>query len=202
MAQPASPVDPRLGAWQHELLRRAAYVLGASLLLSLVAAYLVHPFASNYDDFIYPPLIALAVAGPEGLLRRSWKVLAWSALAATIAALFGFWLTHVWESKAIETRVAMLLVALGGAMGFSAGLGARSLLAMILGLMFGQAGGWLGGLGYTAIRGSHWSGPRFVEALQIVCAMLLPIALASGLAVCLAVRWSRGQPTPNAETPS
>jgi len=185
-------VDPKAGEWKHEIGLRMAYLMGFGFVLNLIDTYLLPRTSLGF--LIHFGLIVAWFALPEMLLRRSSRV-GVVTFATCFIALISVYLIETNLPTPGLTSAQLLLVSLGGALGFSAGYGARNLLATVLGLMFGPAIGFLTGLLLKVIpvelEDSFWV---FVICVLLPCAAF---SLSIGLAVWLGVKLSRrGQPNP------
>lgn len=202
-------IDPKAGEWKHEILVRGV--------LAIVAAGLIHYFLLHViftDYFLASPqflgvdaetLILFAYMGlmlglAETALRRTWRRLALN---------IGLFLTAITLVPIITANVELadannalaLAAAIGGAYGICAGLGARNLLATLLGFIGGQCGAIASIKINGAVKLFDFL-PSESSFLAMFLIDLVPPALLSGVGVWAGCKFSKTKPTESPQPPA
>jgi WD40 repeat protein len=180
--------------WQREILLRGILaLLMAGLMLGVNSA--VNHFGSLADlAYILPPAAGFLAGLPEGLIRRSWRMGLLSSILGCAACTLGFWLTCHLKGGSLLCPLAdrLAAVSLGAAWGLAAGIGVRSLAAVLAAFVLGQAGGLLG---YEAFEAAGRPGilPEPLGMYVGWAALFLPLALGVGIGVWLGVKLGKGR---------
>jgi hypothetical protein len=181
--------------WQREILLRGILaLLTAGLMLGVNIA--VNRFGSPTDlPYILPPAAGFLAGLPEGLIRRSWRMGLLSSILGCAACALGYWLTWHLEGSSLlcPPAVQVAIASLGAAWGVAAGIGVRSLAAVLAAFVLGQAGGWFAGYvcNYAA-----WNLSALPELLGMYvpwAVLFLPLAFGVGTGVWLGVKLGKGR---------
>ena len=200
-----SNIELRAGKWTHEIVFRFFYTVLALFLVSFpvghIVVYTTFFSSSKLADYAVFGLAGIFMGLPEVLLRRKLRLGLLTLLACGTALPLSLALAQHLGNFDFHQHLPIGLATLGGTLGLCAGIGARSLLAVLLGFIAGQGAGFLAGQSYSWILAHRLQGPFPWEIFQILAVLLLPIGLTVGLAVWAGVRFSRRAPPKPLSTP-
>lgn len=189
-------IDPKAGEWKHEILVRG--------LLYTLAIFPIDPLSGNLlfidglpvihgvrvAELLFLAFPGLMVGIAETALRRTWRRIGFNIGLCVLSVALSR--TIIGDASNSWSRGWIPYIAMGGAIGLSAGLGARNLLGTTLAFIFGQCGTVIG----IALYENHYfiKGipiPINVVGLMINFSILVPPALLSGVGVWAGCRFSK-----------